>query len=925
MKSATALPRRFAQLSLQSKLTFMLVAGAIAIGVVATSIAFLYITYLLADSSTEGAFDAAIFAPDHSALITLLALLGGVVVTGMFFLAELVARLISAPFGEIAAAAEKIAASGRPGAHLTVHSDDDELGRMASAFNAMVDRLAESYIDLEQRVAERTREYEESQQEAEKASNLLREAVASIAQGFTIYDENDRLVICNDAYKSFYETSRDLILPGNTFEEIVRRGAERGQYEQAKGNIDKWVRGRVLQHQSANGEVIEQQLGDGRWLMIVEYRTPSGYIVGNRIDITELKRTAEALRQRELYLRATLDNLPFLFWLKDAESRFLAVNKIFSDACGRASPEELVGLTDFDVWPAELADRYRTDDFEVMTCRCARSVEEPVAGGAAAGWIETYKKPVIAADGTTLGTVGFARDISERKQMEQALAESEQRWELAVTGANDGVWDWNPQTGKVYFSERWKTMLGYRPEEIGDSVDEWINRIHPDDRAHAFSTLENHLSGKTEFYQCEHRLLCKDGSYKWILDRGRALLDADGKAVRMSGSHTDFSERHEAEACIRDRNEQLDTIFALSPDGFVSFDARHHVKYANPAFFNMTGLVEADIIGLDETGFSACLARECIEQARFRGVAALRPARKVGAGETAQEASGGRRELIILAGAGKRVLEVGIREAQAETVSLILYFRDITHETEVDRLKSEFLSTAAHELRTPMASIYGFTELLLTQEFDIAVQRDFLGTIFKQSELMVSIINELLDLARIDARRGKDFNLARVDVQALLHEVTAGFKTPGNRAAPQVSALATPRWVHADRKKLIQAITNILSNAYKYSPAGGTVKLDTVIAPAGPGMPERIGIRVIDHGIGMTPEQLARVCERFYRVDTSGKIPGTGLGMSIVKEIVELHGGEVILESKVGAGTTACLWLPAETTPDAETRHTEIT
>jgi signal transduction histidine kinase len=427
--------------------------------------------------------------------------------------------------------------------------------------------------------------------------------------------------------------------------------------------------------------------------------------------------------------------------------------------------------------------------------------------------------------------------------------------------------------------------------------------------------VQKHLRGETDFYESEHRLRCKNGDYKWILDRGRAQIDEDGQPLRVAGSHTDITERRNAEAVIRDRTEQLDAVFELSPDGFLSFDAAHRIKYVSPAFTRMTGLNADEMMGLDEVDFSERLANACLPAARFSGIAALRATIKVGADGTARE----RRQTIELAGAGKRVLQTGLRLSKAETVSQILYFRDITRETEVDRLKSEFLSTAAHELRTPMASIYGFTELLMTQDFDEAERRDFLDTIYRQSELMISIINELLDLARIEARRGKDFTIERVDVGELLRDVVGGFKTPGGRPSPTEPSSDGPLWVSADRKKLIQAVSNVISNAYKYSPDGGAVGIDLATLPGNDDLPSRIGIRITDYGIGMTPEQLTHVCERFYRADTSGKIPGTGLGMSIVKEIVELHGGDLEITSKVGAGTTVMLWLPTSTVESAPT------
>ena len=175
---------------------------------------------------------------------------------------------------------------------------------------------------------------------------------------------------------------------------------------------------------------------------------------------------------------------------------------------------------------------------------------------------------------------------------------------------------------------------------------------------------------------------------------------------------------------------------------------------------------------------------------------------------------------------------------------------------------------------------------------------------------MISIVNELLDLARIDAKRGKDFNFQRVELSELLQEINASFKAPNERPGPGGPQDLTPHWVRADRTKLTQAVTNVLSNAYKYSPEGGAISIEVIEGRDPQGKSQRAGIRITDHGIGMTPDQLKRVSERFYRADNSGKIPGTGLGMSIVKEIVELHGGEMTLESQLDTGTTVTLWIP---------------
>ena len=151
-------------------------------------------------------------------------------------------------------------------------------------------------------------------------------------------------------------------------------------------------------------------------------------------DIALRKSQEEALETGRLAQRALLDNQPHLAWLKDVEGRFLAVNKVFAEACGLASPELLVGKTDLDVWPRELAEAYRADDAAVMAARSQKAVEEPIAGVNGTRWFETYKSPVFAPDGRIVGTTGVARDVTERKEAEQkALRVEEERHKLELS------------------------------------------------------------------------------------------------------------------------------------------------------------------------------------------------------------------------------------------------------------------------------------------------------------------------------------------------------------------------------------------------------------------------------------------------------------------------------------------------------------
>jgi signal transduction histidine kinase/DNA-binding response OmpR family regulator len=366
-------------------------------------------------------------------------------------------------------------------------------------------------------------------------------------------------------------------------------------------------------------------------------------------------------------------------------------------------------------------------------------------------------------------------------------------------------------------------------------------------------------------------------------------------------------------AQLQDRMEELQAIFALSPDGFVSFDQDRRVSQVSPTFSRLTGLTAATVTGLDEGTFTARLADLCIGKARYRGASELTA---LGQLDVDRELSLDWETIALKVPEG-RVLKVTLRQCNSSTVSHILYLRDVTRETEVDRMKTQFLEMAAHELRTPLTSVLGYTEVLLSQDFDAPEHREVLGIVHQQAEQVTSIVNELLDLVRIDSRRGQDFVVEPLALPALVEEAVAAYKLAPGRRAPLVRPPQRTLRVTGDRRKIAQVLGNLISNAYKYSPDGGEVSIGYPVAPH-----EGVswcGVEVRDRGLGMTPAQLARCFERFYRADTSGKIPGTGLGLCIVKEIMDLHGGRIDIQSTPGDGTTVTLWLVESMEPQCLT------
>lgn len=225
-------------------------------------------------------------------------------------------------------------------------------------------------------------------------------------------------------------------------------------------------------------------------------------------------------------------------------------------------------------------------------------------------WIWILDKGAVvdrASDGSSLRVVGTHLDISRRRNAEESLRQSEYRWRFAIEGSGDGLWDWDLVNGVVFFSDRWKAMLGFESDDIGQTPDEWKARLHPDDRDRVLANIQAHLNGETKEYASEHRVVCKDGSVKWVM--GRAFVvsrRADGHALRMIGTNADMTERKQAALALESSNAQLrllETCVSRLNDIVVITEAEpfedpgHRIVFVNDAFERRTGYAREEVIG----------------------------------------------------------------------------------------------------------------------------------------------------------------------------------------------------------------------------------------------------------------------------------------------------------------------------------------
>ncbi len=650
--------------------------------------------------------------------------------------------------------------------------------------------------------------------------------------------------------------------------------------------------------------------------------TTEGYI-GVIMDITHEMMAISALQQREAYLSAIIENQPGIVWLKDTESRFLTTNQAFAISCGVQNKESLIGKTDFDIWPVDLAQLYHEDDLKVLKSGKPYRVEEPIHDKGETKWFETFKTPVFDDKNEIIGTTGYAIDITERKQSEELLRKSEAVNRAILQAVPDILF----RLGKngVFLGSHTGT-----PEALYAPPDEFIGRridaILPQDIAKLAIDALDRAFQLHETITFEYELAI-NGEIRYFEDRILAITENEALSIIR-----DITNRKRAEAEIIRQAGLITSLLDSIPDIVFYKDMNGVYMGCNPQFAEVVGKTKNEIIG--KTDYD--LFDKGIADFFTQNDNKMLEEKKSQHNEEWIDYPDGRKKLI-------ETLKTPYWQADGSLIGVLGISRDIAErklaETEIvkardeaenaNRAKSEFLSRMSHELRTPMNSILGFAQLLKMGDIS-PVQKKGVNHIIASGKHLLNLINEVLDISRIEAGRieltAEPVQLSNLILEML--DVVNPIAAKRHVRTELEYSSANLLFVLADKHRLKQVLLNLINNAVKYNSEGGSIIINTELKQPETGSGSIIRISVSDTGLGINQADIQRIFIPFDRIGSeNGEIEGTGLGLAVVKQLMTAMGGEVGVTSVPGQGSRFWIELPqakAHLAGDNSTEETTI-
>ena len=505
----------------------------------------------------------------------------------------------------------------------------------------------------------------------------------------------------------------------------------------------------------------------------------------------------------------------------------------------------------------------------------------------------------------------LVQDITERKNIEADFSESEARWKFALATAGHGVWDWHVPEKIIYFSHEWKSMLGYTDDEIKNQQSEFESRVHPEDLNRVWKCIHDYFEQKTNEYVCEVRFRCKDGSYKWVLDRGKVINRApDGTVLRVIGTHTDISVLKKGEEELKlsqiDLKESLlynRNIIEANISPIVVINNEGKISDANKAAELALDVSREKLLGTDLSLYftDTEYAKKAYLTALSQGYVKNHELTLGSSGKTSDvlynaavmKHPDGSSSGVIATLTNVSELKQAQIEARSSALSLMRSNKEL----------QQFAYSASHDLQEPLRSISNYLLLIERRYKDKLDQdaNDFINYAVEGANRLQQMINSLLVFSRIETK-GAPFTKTNLNtvVKCAMELLYDSIKS--SDAIILYDELPS---LMVDEDQLIICFQNLISNSIKFCKAEEPPKIHISAINKG----HEWLFSVSDNGIGIDLKYKDKLFIMFKRL-VGREYPGNGMGLAICKKVIERHGGRIWVDSELGKGSTFYFTIP---------------
>jgi PAS domain S-box-containing protein len=636
-------------------------------------------------------------------------------------------------------------------------------------------------------------------------------------------------------------------------------------------------------------------------------------------DISDRHCAEECLKESEARYRRIVETANEGIWVIDKNAKTTFANQKMADLL-KLSVDQLIGKPLFD-----FLTQSGKPEVEQILARRQQHIEEKTenclkcADGSEI-WVLASNTPIFDQSGHYAGALAMVTDISDRRYAEQELLKLSTRLEIAIRSANIGIWEWDIQSNNLVWDQRMYQLYDVNPF-VSPTLSTWSSKLHPDHVDSTERAIQQALAG-LDHYEDEFKIILSDGSFRYIKAFALVKRDAKNQPERMIGVNYDITHLKQAEQNVQESEERYRSLMEKASDAILLADLQGNLIDANQKAIELFGYSKEEITQMT--------MRQLHEEGELdKYVAVFRDIADQGVGKLLDA------QIFCKNGTFVDVDITGSLIQWGEKPILQGIFRDITERKQAEnklresyeklaqtnadlaratRLKDEFLANMSHELRTPLNAILGMSEALLDQAFGLLndQQRRSLQTVTRSGNHLLSLINDILDLSKIEA--GKiTLTYSSISIHQLCDSSISFIKQQAAQKQIQLEVDIPPNLppLFLDERRIRQVLINLLNNAVKFTNPQGKITLKVTLEPSTE-TGNMIRCAVIDTGIGITPENISKLFQPFVQIDSAlnRQYTGTGLGLSLVKRLVEMHDGRVSVTSQPGVGSCFMIDLP---------------